>query len=179
MTLEAKLEKILELGAYKAAVIDVEKIPFDEGLRRFCEVNHCGHYGKNYSCPPHIGDVETVIAEAKSYQRAIIYQTVTEIENSYDFEGMMAAAKKHSKVSKLIDAELQKDYSDYLMLTAGGCDVCKVCAVIDNEPCRFPEKAVSSVEAYCIDVSLLDRDCGMKYVNGTNTVTYFGAFLFK
>ena len=45
MTLEAKLEKILELGAYKAAVIDVEKIPFDEGLRRFCEVNHCGHYG--------------------------------------------------------------------------------------------------------------------------------------
>lgn len=179
MTLETMIDKCLELGAYKAAIIDVEQIPFDKGLRHFCEVNHCGHYGKNYTCPPHIGDVDTVIAEAKGYKRALVYQTVNQIENSYDFEGMMAAAKNHSKVSKLIDQELEKENSDYLMLTAGGCDVCKVCALVENKPCRFPERAVSSVEAYCIDVSLLARDCGMKYANGQNTVTYFGAFLFK
>jgi predicted metal-binding protein len=65
-----------------------------------------------------------------------------------------------------------------LHLGAGGCGVCEVCAKRTGEPCRFPEKAMPSLEAYCINVSELARAAGMKYVNGQNTVTYFGAVLF-
>ena len=49
---EAILEFCLEAGAYKAAVLPVERIPFDKSLRAYCEANYCGSYKKNYACPP-------------------------------------------------------------------------------------------------------------------------------
>jgi predicted metal-binding protein len=109
MTLEDVVKKCNEFGAYKASMIDVNEISFDESLRSYCEVNYCGSYGKNYACPPNIGDAKEVIAKAKSYRKALVFQTVTEIEDSYDFEGMKEAAKRHSKVASLIDTELKKN----------------------------------------------------------------------
>jgi predicted metal-binding protein len=179
MTLENIVEKCKEFGAYKAYLIDVDKIPFDENLRSYCAANSCGSYGKNYACPPGVGDVDTVIAKAKSYKKALVFQTVNQIEDSYDFEGMSEAAVKHSKVADLINKDIEKQYSGYLQLTAGGCTICPVCAQVENKPCRFPDKAISSLEAYCMNVSILAKLCDMNYINGKNTVTYFGAFLFK
>lgn len=179
MTLEDIVKRCSEFGAYKASMIDIDEITFDENLRSYCEVNYCGSYGKNYACPPSIGDVKEVIAKAKSYKSALVFQTVTEIEDSYDFEGMQKAALRHSKVADFINAELKKQYSDYLQLTAGGCTVCPVCSAVENKPCRFPDKMISSLEAYCMNVTILAEQCNMKYINGVNTVTYFGTFLFK
>jgi hypothetical protein len=36
-----------------------------------------------------------------------------------------------------------------------------------------------SLEAYGVNVSKLAASAGMKYINGQNTVTYFGAVLFS
>ena len=47
-----------------------------------------------------------------------------------------------------------------------------------GEPCRFPEKAFPSLEAYGVFVSKLAQACGMRYINGANTVTYFGVVLY-
>ena len=41
-----------------------------------------------------------------------------------------------------------------------------------------PALAMSSLEAYGIDVAQLAKQAGMKYINGVNTVTYFGAVFF-
>jgi hypothetical protein len=49
---------------------------------------------------------------------------------------------------------------------------------MDGEPCRFPEKAISSVEACGIDVMSLSKSAGVRYNNGKNTVTYIGAVLY-
>ena len=65
-----------------------------------------------------------------------------------------------------------------LHLGAGGCHLCEVCAKKTGEPCRHPDRAVASLEAYGVNVSALARLCGMKYINGENTVTYFGALFF-
>jgi predicted metal-binding protein len=173
------VNKCLKHGAYKAYIIDVDKIPFDKGLRKYCEANYCGAYGKNYACPPNVGSVDEVIAKAKLYKKALIFQTVGNLEDSYDIEGMEKAKVNHSKLAKKINAEVKSIYDDYLQLTAGGCDICPTCAITDDKPCRFPDKAISSLEAYCMNVSTLAGLCGMKYINGQNTVTYFGAYLFK
>ena len=53
--------------------------------------------------------------------------------------------------------------------------MCERCAKLTDEPCRFPELAMSSLEAYGVNVSLLAPQAGMQYINGTGTVTYFGA----
>ncbi len=167
-----------ESGAFKSYIIDVDKIPFDKDLRKYCAMNYCGFYGKNYACPPEVGEPEDVIKEAKSYKRALIFQTVTSLEDSYDFEGMEEASKSHTKIANLLNKEFKKQISNYLQLTVGACTVCKDCTIKENLPCRFPDLAVSSLEAYCMNVSTLSGLCDMKYINGQNTVTYFGAFLF-
>ena len=40
-------------------------------------------------------------------------------------------------------------------------------------------KKVLELEAYGINVSKLAEVAGMNYINGKDTVTYFGAILFK
>ncbi|MGI6006169.1 MAG: DUF2284 domain-containing protein [Ruminococcus sp.] len=174
---EELAQKALECGAYKAQVIDTDQIVFDEELRKACEANYCGNYGRNYACPPNVGEPGELIAEAKSYAKGLVFQTVTEIEDSYDIEGMMEAAEKHSKTADKIEKIISQSYSHFLQLTAGKCDRCKVCAQITGEPCRMPDKAISSVEAYCMNCTQLAAASGMQYINGQNTVTYFGMFL--
>jgi predicted metal-binding protein len=173
------IQKSLEAGAHKAFVIDVEKIPFDENLRTYCEANTCGSYGKNYACPPAVGDVDEVISEAKEYTKALVFQTIADLEDSFDFEGMQAAEKEHSKVGERIKEHIDGRYDGYLHPMAGGCSVCEECAKILEKPCRYPDRAISSLEAYCINVVTLADRCGMNYIHGQNTVTYFGAFLFN
>ncbi|MBP3375504.1 MAG: DUF2284 domain-containing protein [Clostridia bacterium] len=170
----------LRFGAYKSGVIKVEDISLDASFRSMCESNACGAYGKCYMCPPDVGDVDLLMAEIGIYDYALVYQTVSELEDSFDFEGMLEAKKKSYPLAQ----SLRKVFDDLgiksvLHLGAGGCGVCESCAKNDGEPCRFPEKAMPSLEAYCINVSELARAAGMKYINGQNTVTYFGAVLFK
>lgn len=171
------LDECLKNGAYKAYLIDVDSIPFDEKLRAYCEVNQCGFIGKNYACPPYVGEAKDLIAEAKRYKMALVYQTIGKLTDSHDFEGMEEAHRIHGEVANRISKEIALSFNKQLDLRAGPCKVCEQCSVVDNEPCRYPEKKRASLEAYCINVSSLAKKCNMKYINGTNTVSYFGAFL--
>ncbi len=174
------IEKVKELGAHKCAFIDAKDIKTDRAFRDMCEMNSCGVYGKCYMCPPDVGDIEMLMNEITSYDRAFVYQTVSELEDSFDFEGMAAAKKRTYPLAQALRSVFcEAGITDALHLGAGGCGVCKVCAKRTDEPCRFPDKAMPSLEAYGINVSELAKAAGMKYTNGQNTVTYFGAVLFK
>ena len=170
---------ILSLGAFRVGAVAVEDISFEPEFRKLCESNACGMYGRSWMCPPLIGAVDDLIAQAKTYRTAIVYQTVDELEDSYDFEGMMAAGERINKLSQTLRRRLRELGTTGLFLGAGGCRICKRCARLDRQPCRFPEEAMSSLEAYGIDVSRLARSAGMKYINGVDTVTYFGAVFLK
>ena len=61
-------------------------------------------------------------------------------------------------------------------LGAGGCKVCASCA--HPEPCRFPEKAHSSMEAYGLFVTQVCRDNNAAYYHGPRTITYSACVLF-
>ena len=170
----------LSLGAYKASVMETKDIVLDRAFRDMCASNACGVYGKCWMCPPDVGDIEVLMQEVGQYDYALVYQTVTELEDSYDFEGMIEAKKKSYPLAQ----GLRKTFDDpkfakVLHLGAGGCGVCKVCAKRTSEPCRYPERAMPSLEAYGINVSALAKSAGMKYINGQDTVTYFGAVLFS
>ena len=170
----------IQYGAFKSNIIETKLIILDRAFRDMCESNACGVYGKCWMCPPDVGDIDTLMSKVKNYDYALVYQTVTEIEDSFDFEGMIAAKKKSYPLAQ----SLRKVFSDLkitnvLHLGAGGCGVCESCAKKTDEPCRFPEKAMPSLEAYGINVSELAKASGMNYINGQNTVTYFGAVLFS
>lgn len=172
-------ERVLAEGAYRAAVIPVSKIKLDPVFRGMCESNVCGNYGKCWMCPPDVGNIDLLIGEIKKFDYALVYQTVCDLEDSYDFEGMMEAGEKHNRLTqRIVDMITPESVFRVLHLGAGGCRLCPVCAKKENRPCRHPDIALSSLEAYGINVSELAEACGMKYINGQNTVTYFGAAFF-
>ncbi len=179
MDREHLIQTLLEWGAHRAGLVEVERIEFEPEFRKMCEANACGMYGRSWMCPPSVGPVDELIAKAKTYRWALVYQTVDDLEDSYDFEGMMAAGKRMNALTQRVRSELADTFGpDALHLGAGGCRVCEVCAKREDKPCRFPEKALASLETYGMNVSKLAELAGMKYINGQNTVTYFGAVLF-
>lgn len=167
-------------GAYKSAVIRTEEIALDKSFRDMCASNACGLYGQCWMCPPAVGEIEKLMDEVRSYDYALVYQTISDLEDSYDFEGMMRAKKESYALAlalrKVFD---ERQIAKALHLGAGGCGVCAVCAKRTNDPCRHPELAMPSLEAYGVNVSHLAGVAGMKYTNGADTVTYFGTVLFS
>ena len=173
-------DSVLSLGAYKAAVIDAKDIVTDRTFRDMCASNSCGMYGKCYMCPPDVGEIDELMAEIGNYDHALVYQTVTELEDSFDFEGMVEAKKKSYPIAQTLRGVFEGlGIQRVLHLCAGGCGVCPTCAKQSGEPCRFPDRAMPSLEAYGVNVSELAKTSRMRYINGQNTVTYFGAVLFS
>jgi predicted metal-binding protein len=130
-------------------------------------------------CPPDVGDIDDMIERARKHRRAFVFQSVAPLEDSFDAGGMREAAKKHLRLLQLIFSKIPVSWGLALKLGAGGCSVCDApCAKSDGEPCRHPEKAIASMESYGIAVYELAERCGLQYVNGENTVTYFGAILY-
>ena len=97
---EELLQQILALGADKAGAVPVAEIDFEPSFRSLCERNACGMYGRSWMCPPHVGKVEDLIA--KGYQTALVYQIVDTLEDSYDFEGMMAAGERMNRLTAAV-----------------------------------------------------------------------------
>ena len=177
---EELIRNVILKGANKASIIPVSKIPFEPELRKLCETNQCGNYGKSWTCPPDVGDVYSLIEKAKKYNYALVYQTVSKLEDSFDFEGMRQGLKYYEDVTKKIKELVYKEINPpILQLAAGWCKICGTCAKKESKPCRYPEHAIASLEAYGVYVAKLAEKANMKYINGVNTVTYFGAFLFN
>lgn len=182
--MEDLINGIKNLGISAAAVFPVGEIRFDNIFRKMCKDNLCGKYGKNYKCPPSVGEPEDLKNEVLSYETVILIQTIYPLEDSYDFEGMADGKSVHSenikKAKDYIKENLPFEQTEkMLVLGAGGCDLCPKCGAIDNTPCRFPDKAISSVEGYCMDVANMTNSHGLKYINGENTVSYVAVFLVK
>lgn len=169
-----------DLGAYKAAVIPTGAVETDAIFRTMCASNACGNYGKNWMCPPDAGEIEVLMASLRDYSHVLVYQTVSMLEDSYDFEGMIEAGNAHNRLMCALRKQSGAlPLSRALHLGAGGCRMCEVCAKRTNEPCRHPDLAVASLEAYGVNVSQLAKAAGMRYINGQDTVTYFGAIFFN
>lgn len=179
MNHEALVRLALECGATKATILPQSWIVTSAAFRDICAGNGCGLYGKCWMCPPDIGDIEPLMARLRRFPYALWYQTVSDLEDSFDFEGMSEAGYAHMRVSrKLQEAAAPLLPKDTLHLSCGGCRLCERCAKLDAQPCRMPQKALSSLEAYGVDVYQTTQNTDLKYVNGPDTVTFFGMILF-
>ena len=170
----------LDFGAAKAEEIPISKLVLMPELREFCRQNACGEYGRNYTCPPHIGEIDDLIKKIKGFEKAVMWQNIYPLEDSFDFDGMMDAKRNHDTMTYKIADEVYQvlGMQNALVLGAGGCTLCEECAAKTNAPCPSPDKALSSLEAFGINVSKIEEISSMKYINGENTVTYFSGVFF-
>lgn len=175
----ALVQAALACGAYKAEIIPQDAIRLDESFRASCRQNSCGRYGRCWMCPPDIGEIRALMIAVGRWPKAMLYQTIGVLEDSYDVEGMAGAASAHAQVSQKIQERAKALMGDrFLHLTCGGCHLCPACAKGEGLPCRHPDRALPSLEGYGVDVYRTSQATHLKYINGTNTVTYFGMVLF-
>lgn len=168
----------LDSGAAKAAVISGSSIVLSESFYELCKSNACGNFGRCWMCPPDIAPIRTLMERVRSYPRGLLYQSISPLEDSFDIEGMEAAARGHAMLSQRIDRIVKPMVGDCFHLSCGGCNLCPECAKRTGEPCRFEDRALLSMEGAGIDVYNTVKDTQLKYINGPNTVTYFGLLLF-
>jgi Predicted metal-binding protein (DUF2284). len=113
-----------------------------------------------------------------NYSGGILVQTVTQLEDNLDFEGMMDAAKRHGANMNKLYTAFKSTYPTMYAMGAGGCQKCESCTYPD-EPCRFPDTLTYSMEACGLVVSRVCTDNNMKYNHGKDTLAYTSCFLFE
>lgn len=174
------IEKLLhmaeEAGFAHAAPLDPATIELKDEVRDMCADNSCGQYDKRWSCPPGCGELTECARRIAGYHTGLLVQTVGELEDSMDVEAMMETEAEHKAHFQSLYAALRREYPDLLALGAGCCTQCPVCSYPD-EPCRFPDKMVSSMEAYGMLVLDVCRKNGLTYYYGPNTIAYTSCFL--
>lgn len=168
----------LDCGATKATVIDVKDMVLSSHFRDVCETNGCGMCGRCWMCPPDVAPIDELMSLVLSYKKALVFQTVTELEDSFDIEGMGEAGKNMTCLCQKIRKETGF-LADRLVLSAGGCRVCERCTRLDGIPCRCPDEAFLSLEVCGVDVYNTVKPTELKYINGADTVTFFGMVLYK
>lgn len=168
----------IESGVKKATIICTEDIIVSSAFWDICASDSCGKFGKCWMCPPDIGSIDELMAQLKRYRSGLLYQTIYDIEDSFDIEGMGNAAVLHARVSQLVNDAVKPLLPGCLHLSCGGCNLCNRCAKLDDQPCRMPDKALPPMEGYGIDVYQTVKPTNLKYTNGQNTVTFFGIVLF-
>ena len=176
MDLEKLNRLALECGFTKIAALDPSTIELREEVREMCA--RCSAHGKNWSCPPHCGELEDLRRRIGAYPSGILVQTVGEIEDSFDGEGMMEAEARHKASFKEMRRRLSEEYPGMLALCAGCCTICEACSCPDA-PCRFPDLPISSMEAYGMVVLDVCRANGLPYYYGSQAIAYTSCFLFK
>ena len=178
---ESVLAELEERGGIPEGIshlgyLSTSDIVFSEEVRHLCEGNQCRQYNKTWACPPAIGSYEECRSRCLSYSSAMIFSAVYQIEDSFDYEGMM---KAHAQFKEVCDL-LHDKYLDqpFLLLSNESCRRCKKCTYPDS-PCRFADKLYPSVEGYCIFVNKTAKKVGIPYNAGVNTVSYFGMVCFN
>lgn len=175
-----EMNEIIELakgtGFTHVVKLDASTIELLDEVRAMCGSNSCGMYGKNWACPPACGELAECRERVAKFREGIVVQTVGDIEDSLDFEAMMEIEAEHKEHFFATNALLKKEYPDLLALGAGCCTICAKCSCPD-EPCRFPEKRISSLEAYGIVVSELCKRNNMSYYYGPEKMAYTSCFL--
>jgi predicted metal-binding protein len=174
------IDLTLAEGAAKAAIIPGDQVVLSASFRDICATNACGRYGRCYMCPPDVGDIEDLMKKVRQFSRMLIYQTISPLEDSFDYEGMTKAGYNHAQLSqRLMDRLPELLPSGYLHLASGGCRLCESCRKLEDKPCVYPDRALPSVSGYGIDVYNTVKGIELKYINGPNTVTYFGMVLYN
>ena len=169
-------EYITQFPIYQYAFVKPEDIEFNDRVRQICK-KECSRYGASWSCPPAVGTVEECRARIQQYEKFLLFSVKYDLEDSFDYEGMMAGASAFKETCRALDNKLRPLLGNYLMLSNEGCGLCKECTYPDA-PCRFPDRSHGSLEGYGLFVSKLAKQAGMNYINGANTVTYFGGVAF-
>ncbi len=168
----------LKIGFSHAGTMDPSKLRALPEVRDMCADGRCRRYDRSWSCPPACSTLEEVESRMKSYRSGVLVQTTAALDDDFDVESMAEAERVHKKNFFCFAERMRLLFPDCLALSAGSCTICRTCSYPD-QPCRFPGKMLSSMEAYGLLVSEVCTQAGLNYYYGPRTLTYSSCVLYN
>lgn len=143
---KSQIEAFVEsLGLSQVRHFQTDILDFSYDMRHMCDYNTCGRFAKTWNCPPGVGDFEDLIGLCKSFSKGTIFNEVSDIEDSFDFEGMMAAG--HRLFDKLMRIN----------------DYCRQLLVEDGQEAMAGEANVARIVVHNQDTALAQIDINQPY----------------
>ena len=177
MNKELLMEKLSELPLYIYDFIDPKELEFNNRIRWICE-NECPMYGKSWACPPGVGSVDTCRQVCMAYDHCLLISSIVEVRDIADMDETLATRPDHEALTEQVRELMKAQGVDPFILSTEACTVCERCAILDGEPCRFPEKMHPCVESHGINVvDVLERR-GLDFQFGANVVTWISLLFY-
>ena len=164
-------------GFQASGVLRTAEVRFHPEVRDLCEQNRCRSYGTTWACPPAVGTLEECRARVLSYEKLLLFSKAYLLEDSMDFRAVGEDMGDFKVCSRTLGRLTRPQYPGLLILSNESCRRCERCTW-PEAPCRFPEDLQPSIEGFGFLVSELAQQAGIPYLNGKNTVTFFGAVLY-
>ncbi len=172
------IKDALTVGFSQAGELNIKALEFMPEVRDMCSADKCHTYNKNWRCPPACGTIEDAARHASEYSYGILVQTIGHMEDEYDYETIKETGERHKDNFDILVDKLKSEFDDVLPMGAGTCTICETCSYPDA-PCRYPEKSISSMEAYGLWVSRVCELSDLPYYNGKDTITYTSCYLLR
>ena len=168
-------QQMAQLPIVQYEFFPTSELVFSEKVRTICRTQ-CPQYGKSWACPPAVGSVAACQAHCLSYPTALLITSLAEVADIADMEATLATREGHEELTRQVNALFRAQGVETFVLSTESCAICEHCAY-PGAPCRFPEKAIPSMEAYGLWVSKVCEQSGMPYYYGPGTITYSACVL--
>jgi len=171
MNRELLEEKLSELPLYIYDFFDPRELEFSSRIRWICE-HECPMYGKSWACPPGVGTVDCCRQICMAYDHCLLISSIVEVRDIADMEETLATRPEHEALTEQVRELMKVQGVDPFILSTEACTVCDRCAILDGQPCRFPEKMHPCVESHGINVVDVLEKRGLNFQFGANVVTW-------
>ena len=170
-------EKLAELPLYIYDHIDPSELEFSQRIRWICQ-NECPMYGKSWACPPGVGTVPECQGRCQSYENCLMISTITEVADITDIQETLATRPEHEAVTNQVRDIMRQLGTEPYVLSTEACALCQRCAILDGQPCRYPEKMHPCVESHGINVVPMMESRGLEFQFGANVVTWISLLFY-
>jgi predicted metal-binding protein len=171
-----KVENLLsEYPICQYGFLKSDEIIFSDKVRYICKTE-CPRYGKSWSCPPATGEVKDCKAHCTSYEYALVFTTLAEVEDIDNMEETLATRPQHEEIVHALCRRFDEWNEPYFALSSESCAICKECAY--PHPCRYPEHQIPCIESQGILVTDAAEKCNIEYFYDPHTVTWYGILFF-
>ena len=103
----------LSHGFTNVVPLACDTIELKPEVRQMCASDSCHKYNKCWSCPPGCGTLEECEQRVRKYKLGILVQTVGQLEDSMDGEGMMRTEAMHKASFYSLEKDLRKFYPNH------------------------------------------------------------------
>ncbi len=175
---QALFAQLTELPLYVYEFIDPQALEFSQRIRWICQ-NDCRMYGKSWACPPAVGQVSECKARCLAYDSCLLIGTVTEVNDIANLAETLSTRAEHEAITNQVAEHMTRLGAAPYILSTEACAICDRCALLDGEPCRFPEKMHPCVESQGINLIPTLEALGLPFLYSENVVTWYSLLFFQ